>query len=75
MQHVTRAQLGGNVLPRETVDEGLRQRRNAFAREAMLTEFGRIGHLRDEQWGGFTDISPKRLVIKRKLVLWQEPSS
>ena len=51
------------------------KRHSSFARDMMLEQFGKLGHLHDGQWRDHVDITADQLAGKRKLVLWQEPSS
>ena len=51
------------------------KRRSSFARELMLEQFGKLGHLRDEQWADHDDISAEQLAQKRKQVLWSGVAS
>ena len=46
------------------------KRRSSFARELMLEQFGKLGHLRDEQWADHDDIDPEKLAEKRWLAIW-----
>ncbi len=50
-------------------------RSSNFAREMMLAEFGKLGHLCDEQWADHDDISAEQLAQKRKQVLWSGVAS
>ena len=49
------------------------KRRSSFAREIMLSEFGKLGHLHDDQWRDHVDITADQLAEKRKLAMWREP--
>ena len=51
------------------------ERRSSFARELMLAEFGKLGHLHDDQWADHDDISAEQLAQKRKQVLWSGVAS
>ena len=46
------------------------QRHHSFAHEIMRSEFGKLGHLNDDQWSDLTDIGPDELAKKRRLVIW-----
>ncbi len=46
------------------------KRRSSFAREMMLEQFGKLGHLCDEQWADHIDVSADQLAEKRQLAIW-----
>ena len=46
------------------------RRQSNFARELMLSEFGKLGHLNDGQWADHIDVEPGELIEKRLLAIW-----
>ena len=45
--------------------------RSSFAHEIMLAEFGKLGHLCDEQWADHVDVEPDELAEKRFRAIWR----
>ena len=46
------------------------KQRSSFAREMMLEQFGKLGHLHDDQWADHDDFDPETLAEKRWLAIW-----
>ena len=49
--------------------------RSSFARSMMLEQFGKLGHLHDDDWRDHVDIDAKTLAEERARALWKEASS
>ena len=62
LQDRKRRDTGNVVIP------DLPHARQHFAHAMMIEEFARLGHLRDDQWAWFRDLSPKALARRRAQV-------
>ncbi len=48
----------------------LPNRHSSFAHQLMLSEFGKLGHLHDDQWADHVDVDPETLAEKRFHAIW-----